>query len=410
VKSSPRGQLEQRLLVLVTLGLVAFGLVMVYSATSAAAALGHGDPVTYLKRQGVYALVGVALLLGAARFDHRRLRNLAPPLVLVALGLCFAVLVAAPEINGAKRWLTAGPLTFQPSELAKLALLVFAAAYLARNGAPRTLGELWKPLGMLTVAFALLIVVEPDLGTTISLLLMVAGVLVVAGTPGRVLLAGGALATAAGLLAIWVEPYRRARVFSFLDPWADPENSGFQTVQALIGLGSGGITGKGLGEGVQKINYLPEQQTDMILAVIGEELGLIGVTCVVAAFAVFAFAGFRVALRCRDPFGKLLAAGVTSLVCGQAAVNLGAVLGIAPLTGIPLPFVSYGGSSLVVLLASVGILLNIAGDERAPQRVAVPDRRRRNGGSRPAVARRRGGAAGARRQRDVRRVAGSHRG
>jgi cell division protein FtsW len=410
VKSSPRGQLEQRLLVLVTLGLVAFGLVMVYSATSAASALGHGDPVTYLKRQGVYALVGVALLLGAARFDHRRLRSLAPPLVLVALSLCFAVLVAAPEINGAKRWLTAGPLTFQPSELAKLALLVFAAAYLARNGAPRTLGELWKPLGMLTVAFALLIVVEPDLGTTISLLLMVAGVLVVAGTPGRVLLAGGALATAAGLLAIWVEPYRRARVFSFLDPWADPENSGFQTVQALIGLGSGGITGKGLGEGVQKINYLPEQQTDMILAVIGEELGLIGVTCVVAAFAVFAFAGFRVALRCRDPFGKLLAAGVTSLVCGQAAVNLGAVLGVAPLTGIPLPFVSYGGSSLVVLLASVGILLNIAGDERAPHRVAVPDRRRWNGGSRPAVARRRGGAAGARRQRDVRRIAGSHRG
>jgi cell division protein FtsW len=144
--------------------------------------------------------------------------------------------------------------------------------------------------------------------------------------------------------------------------------------------------------------------------VIGEELGLIGVTCVVAAFAVFAFAGFRVALRCRDPFGKLLAAGATSLVCGQAAVNLGAVLGVAPLTGIPLPFVSYGGSSLVVLLASVGILLNIAGDERAPQRVAVPDRRGRNGGSRPPVARRRGGAAGARRHGDVRRVAGSRRG
>ena len=410
MNSSARGQLEQRLLVLVTLGLVAFGLVMVYSATSAAAALGHGDPVTYLKRQGIYALVGVGLLLAAARFDHRRLRNLAPPLVLTALALCFAVLVVAPEINGAKRWLTAGPLTFQPSELAKLALLVFAAAWLARNGAPRTLGELWKPLGMLTVAFALLIVVEPDLGTTISLLLMVAGVLVVAGTPGRVLLAGGGLAVAAGLAAIWAEPYRRARIFSFLDPWADPENSGFQTVQALIGLGSGGLTGKGLGEGVQKINYLPEQQTDMILAVIGEELGLIGVTFVIAAFAVFAFAGFKVALRCRDPFGKLLAAGVTSLVCGQAAVNLAAVLGVAPLTGIPLPFVSYGGSSLVVLLASVGILLNIAVDERAPQRVAVPDRRRRDGRARPAVARRRGGAARARRHGDVRRVAGSRRG
>ena len=158
------------------------------------------------------------------------------------------------------------------------------------------------------------------------------------------------------------EPYRRARLFSFLDPWADPEDAGFQTVQALIGIGSGGLTGKGLGEGVQKINYLPEQQTDMILAVIGEELGLIGTAAVILAFAAFAFAGFVVALPCRDPFGKLLAAGITSLVCGQAAVNLAAVLGLAPLTGIPLPFVSYGGSSLVVLLASVGILLNIAGE------------------------------------------------
>ena len=404
------GQLEQRLLVLVTLALVAFGLVMVYSATSAAAALGNGDPITYLKRQGIYALLGVGLMVVASRFDHRKLRNLAPPLLLTAFALCVAVLAIAPEINGARRWLTAGPLTFQPSELAKLALLLWVAAYLARNGAPRTLGELWKPIGMLTCLFAALIVIEPDLGTTIALVLMVAGMLVVAGVPGRTLAGAGSIAMLGGLAAIWLEPYRRARLFSFLDPWSDPEDTGFQTVQALIGIGSGGVTGKGLGEGVQKINYLPEQQTDMILAVIGEELGLIGTTAVIGAFAAFAFAGFTVALRCRDPFGKLLAAGITSLVCGQAAVNLAAVLGVAPLTGIPLPFVSYGGSSLVVLLASVGILLNIASDDRAPQRVASPDRRRRNGRARPAVARSGGGAARARRQRDVRRVAGSRRG
>jgi cell division protein FtsW len=410
VSSHPRGQLEQRLLVLVTLGLVAFGLVMVFSATSAAAALGNGDPITFLKRQGLYAVAGVALMVAAARFDHRRLRPLTGPLVLIALALCTLVLVAAPEINGAKRWLDLGPASFQPSELAKLALLVFAAAYLARNGAPRTLGELWRPLGMLALVFAGLIMLEPDLGTTIALMLMLGGMLVVAGVPGRTLAAAGSLALVAGLAAIWVEPYRRARVFSFLDPWSDPQNTGFQTVQAMIGLGSGGLTGKGLGEGVQKINYLPEQQTDMILAVIGEELGLIGTAAVIAAFGAFAFAGFTVALRCRDPFGKLLAAGITSLVCGQAAVNLAAVLGIAPLTGIPLPFVSYGGSSLVVLLAAVGILLNIAADERAPQRVASPDRRRRNSRARPAVARGGGGAARARRQRDVRRVAGSRRG
>ena len=404
------GQLEQRLLVLVTLALVAFGLVMVFSATSAAAALGNGDPITFLRRQGIYALLGVGLMVLGSRFDHRKLRAFAPPLVLAALALCVAVLIVAPEINGARRWLTAGPLTFQPSELAKLALLVFIAAYLARNGAPRTLGELWKPVGMLTCLFAALIVVEPDLGTTIALVLMVAGMLVVAGVPGRTLAAAGTIAIVGGLAAIWLEPYRRARLFSFLDPWSDPQDTGFQTVQALIGIGSGGVTGKGLGEGVQKINYLPEQQTDMILAVIGEELGLIGTAAVIAAFAAFAFAGFTVALRCRDPFGKLLAAGITSLVCGQAAVNLAAVLGVAPLTGIPLPFVSYGGSSLVVLLACVGILLNIAGDERAPQRAASPDRGRRNSRPRPAVARGGGGAARARRQRDVRRVAGSSRG
>ena len=403
-------QLEQRLLVLVTLALVAFGLVMVYSATSAAAALGNGDPITFLRRQGAYALLGVGLMVAASRVDHRKLRNLAPPLVLAAFVLCVAVLVVAPEINGAKRWLTAGPLTFQPSELAKLALLLWAAAYLARNGPPRSLGALWKPIGMLTCLFAALIVVEPDLGTTIALVLMIGGMLVVAGVPGRTLAAAGTIAMVGGLAAIWLEPYRRARLFSFLDPWSDPQDAGFQTVQALIGIGSGGITGKGLGEGVQKINYLPEQQTDMILAVIGEELGLIGTAAVIGAFAAFAFAGFTVALRCRDPFGKLLAAGITSLVCGQAAVNLAAVLGVAPLTGIPLPFVSYGGSSLVVLLASVGILLNIAGDERAPERVASPDRRRRNGRARPAVARGGGGTARPRRQRDVRRVAGSSRG
>jgi cell division protein FtsW len=410
VKSSGRGQLEQRLLVLVTLALVAFGLVMVYSATSAAAALGKGDPVTFLKRQGIYALIGVTLMLVASRFDHRQLRKLAPPLVLTALGLCAAVLVIAPEINGARRWLDLGPASFQPSELAKLALLVWAAGHLARKGPPQTLGELWRPIGMLTTAFAALILFEPDLGTTIALMLMLAGMLVVSGVPGRTLAAAGSIAMVAGLAAIWMEPYRRARFLSFLDPWADPENTGFQTVQAMIGIGSGGLTGKGLGEGVQKINYLPEQQTDMILAVIGEELGLIGVTAVIAAFAAFAFAGFTVALRCRDPFGKLLAAGITALVCGQAAVNLAAVLGIAPLTGIPLPFVSYGGSSLIVLLAATGILLNIAGDERAPQRSAMPDRSRRNSRTRAPVARGRGSASRARRHGDVRRVAGSRRG
>ena len=406
-----RGQLEQRLLVLVTLGLVAFGLVMVYSATSAAAAVGGGDPIGFLKRQGVYALAGLVLMIVAARFDYHGLRPLAPALVLAALALCLAVLLAAPEINGARRWLQFGPATFQPSELAKIALCVWIAAYLARRPAPRTLGELAKPIGLLTGAFCGLLMFQPDLGTTITLCLMLLGVLVVAGTPARVLAAATGLAVVLGGAAIWLEPYRRARLLSFLDPWADPEHTGFQSVQAIIGFGSGGLTGEGLGEGVQKIFYLPEAHTDMIFAIIGEELGLLGSALVIAAFAVFAYAGYRVALRCRDPFGKRLAAGITTLVCGQAGVNFAAVLGIAPLTGIPLPFVSYGGSSLVCLLGAVGILHNIAGNGRvATQRARVPDRRGRDGRTRQAGARGRGSAARARRDRDIRRVAGSRRG
>jgi cell division protein FtsW len=213
---------------------------------------------------------------------------------------------------------------------------------------------------------------------------------------------------ALALAAIWVEPYRRARIFSFIDPWHDAQGAGYQTVQAIIGIGSGGPFGVGLGQGPSKVNYLPEAHTDMIFAVIGEELGLVGTTLVIAAFAVLAYAGMRVALRCRDPFGKRLAAGLTALICGQALINVAAVLGLAPLTGITLPFVSYGGSSLIVSLASVGVLLNIAGHGGRAS-AQVPGRSRGDGRSRAAVARRRRSARGARRQGDVRRVAGSRR-
>jgi cell division protein FtsW len=403
-----KGQLDSHILVLVTLGLTAFGLVMVYSATSAPAALGGGDPVFYLKRESIYALLGLVLLILGSRMDYRALRYLAPPLMLTSLGLCLAVLVMGQQVNGARRWLGVGSLSFQPSELAKLSLAIWAAAYLARRPAPRTLGELFRPIGMTTGIFCALILVEPDLGTVIAIAVVLGAILVVSGTPLRVLAAGGSIAFALGLAAIWIEPYRRARVFSFLDPWHDAQGAGFQTVQAIIGLGSGGLFGVGLGQGVQKVNYLPEAHTDMIFATIGEELGLIGAVLVIAAYCAFAYAGLRVALRCRDPFGKRLAAGLTTLVCGQALINLAAVLGLAPLTGITLPFVSYGGSSLVVSLASVGVLLNIAGNGGRAS-AQVPDRSRRDGRPRAAVARRRGGARSTRRPRDVRRVAGSRR-
>ena len=401
-RRADRGQLEQRLLILVTLGLVAFGLVMVFSATSASAALGEGDPMRFLVKQGLYAGAGLILLAVFTRVDYHALRPLAPLLLVVAFVGCVAVLAVAPSINGAQRWFLVGPISIQPAEIAKLAVLVWACAVLSRRPTPTTLGELLRPVGIVVTIFGGLIVIEPDLGTTIALFVMIAGILLVSGVPVRLFALATTLALGAGFLAIWMEPYRRERLFSFLDPWKDAQGAGFQNVQAIIGMGSGGITGEGLGQGIQKVNFLPEAHTDMIFAVVGEELGFVGSSIVIAAFAVFAWAGFRVALQCRDPFGKRLAAGITTLICGQAAVNLGAVLGIAPLTGIPLPFVSYGGSSLLVLLCSVGVLLNIAVNDRVVE-ARVRDSGRGNRRSRQARSRSRGSAPRPRTDGDVRR-------
>jgi cell division protein FtsW len=404
-----KGEFEARILILVTLALVAFGIVMVYSATSAAATVGGANPNYYLVRQGIYALLGITLMVIAQRWDYRRLRVLAPMLVLTSLALLLAVLAIGTAVNGARRWISVGPAVFQPSELAKLALAVWAAAYLSRHPAPQSLRELARPVGALAGLYALLLILEPDLGTAIALLLMLAAMLLVAGTPVFVLGPAMGIAASLGTAAIWFEPYRRARFFAFLHPWHDAQGTGFQILQAMIGMGSGGIFGVGVGQGVQKFSYLPEAHTDMMLANIGEELGLVGVAAVIGAYLLFAYAGLKVALGCRDPFGKRLAVGLTVLVCGQASVNVAAVMGVAPLTGIPLPFLSYGGSSLVVLLASVGILLNIAqrGNAKA---ASVRDRGRGDGRARPVGARSGGRADGARRVRDARRVAGSRRG
>jgi cell division protein FtsW len=394
--------LEYHLLVLVTLALVAFGLVMVYSASSARALLGADDPAYYLKRQALYAVAGLVALVLLSRTDYRRLRHAAGPLLLASFVLLVAVLAIGTAVNGARRWIPLGTLTFQPSELAKLALALWIAGLLARRPTPQTLNDLIRPIGLVVGAACALILVEPDLGSALAISIMVAAALLVAGTPVRTLTAGCGIAGMLVLAAIWLEPYRRARIFSFIDPWHDPQGAGFQSVQAMIALGSGGIFGVGLGESVQKIYYLPEASTDMIFAIVGEELGLVGVLAVIGAFALFAYAGLNIALRCHDPFGKGLAAGLTALVCGQAAVNVSAVMGLAPLTGVPLPFVSYGGSSLVVSLASVGILLNIAVNHGVAAVSEVPDRRRRNSRARPARARGRGSAQVARRERRVR--------
>jgi cell division protein FtsW len=405
-----RFQLEWNLLVLVTAALVLFGLVMVYSATSGSAALGNTNPLGFVERQATYVIVGLALLVVVSRLDLERLRALAPTLVVTALILCVGVLAVGVRVNGARRWIDVGPLVFQPSELAKLALVIWTAAYLSRHRPPRTLKELGRPIGFLVLLFAVLVLVEPDLGTALTLLLVVGAILLVSGT--RLPLLGASYGLVFGLAAIaaWSSPYRRDRLLTFLDPWKDPTGAGLQNVQALISMGSGGVFGRGLGQCIECLHYLPEAHTDMMFAVVGEELGLVGVTLLVAAFSAFGYAGIRLAIACRDPFAKRLAAGITALVCGQAAINMAAAIGVAPLTGIPLPFVSYGGSSLVVMLAGVGVLLNIARGDGRRAAAAVPDRGRRDGRTRRAGTRRRGGAAAPGRPGDVRRVAGSRRG
>ncbi len=403
-------QFEWNLLVLVTAALVLFGLVMVYSATSGSAALGNGNPLGYVGRQLAYVIVGVGLLVVVSRLELERLRALAPTLVVTALLLLLAVLAVGSRIHGARRWIAFGPFVFQPSELAKLALVVWTAAYLSRHRPPRTLKELGRPIGFLVLAFAGLVLVEPDLGTALTLLLVVGAILLVSGTRLPLLASAYGLVFGLAAIAAWTSPYRRDRLLTFLDPWKDPTGAGLQNVQALISMGSGGVFGRGLGQCIECLHYLPEAHTDMMFAVVGEELGLVGVGLLVAAFSAFAYAGVRLAIVTRDPFAKRLAAGVTALVCGQAAINMAATIGVAPLTGIPLPFVSYGGSSLVVMLAGVGVLLNIARGNGGRAAAAVPDRGRRDGRTRRAGARRRGGAAAAGRAGDVRRVAGSRRG
>ena len=391
-------------LVVVTLSLVAFGLVMVYSASSARAAVSAGDPAYYLKRQGIYALVGLLLFALLSRTDYRRIRHAGGPLLAGSMVLLVAVLVLGTTVNGARRWFDLGLFSLQPSELTKLALALWVSALLAKRSAPATLGSLLRPIGLVTGVAALLVLAEPDLGTALAFAVIVGTVVLVSGSPLRVMAGAGGILVGLVLLVTWLEPYRKARLLAFLNPWADPQTTGYQSVQALIAVGSGGLLGVGLGESVQKVYYLPEASTDMIFAIVGEELGLLGAAAVILAYAAFGYAGFRVALSCRDPFGKRLAAALTALVCGQAVINIAAVLGIAPLTGVPLPFVSYGGSSLIVSLAAVGILLNIAVSDAGAARGEVRDRSRGDGGARPARARGGGSAARPRRDRDVRRA------
>lgn len=398
--------LEYNLLLTATLCLLALGAVMVYSASSARTMLqGNGDGTTYLVRYVIYGGLGFVALQFIARRGLDGVVKLTGPLLAFAFVCLVAVKIPGlgVSVNGARRWLGHGLLTFQPSEVAKLALVLYGAKFLAtkpgRIRTPRSIG----PVLLVGGTMLLLVASQPDLGTALVIAFTLTAMLVAAGLPVRYLLIGAGVAAFLILVYAISEPYRRERLTTFLDPWGDPGDAGFQAVQGQIALGSGGLFGRGIGQSVQKIFYLPEAHTDFILAIIGEELGVAGVMVVLFLYGLVAYAGLRVAKAAKGAYAKLLAAGITSLILSQACLNVFAVLGLAPLTGVPLPFISYGATNLTVLLAAMGLLLNVAAGGTAHLRVVAGsrrhgaddrDRRGRNSGARGASAGRRRRAAG----------------
>src|SRR5437764_4151480 len=383
--------LEHRVLLTATLCLLAFGAVMVYSASSATSLLqGRGNGSGYLVKYLIYGAIGLVLMRVLARDGVTRVKAAVGPLLAVSFVLVLAVHVPhiGVTVNGARRWLGPGPFQCQPSELMKLALLLYGATLLAQRPARvHDLRELARPLLVVVAAATILIATQPDIGTAMVILLTTAALLAAAGIPMRKLgqLAGGVLALV--ILYALVRPYARTRLTSFLDPWAHSAGSGFQAVQGQIAIGSGGVLGVGPGESVQKIFYLPEAPTDFILAVIAEELGVGGVSALLLLYGLIGYAGLRAARGARRLYRALLALAGTCLILSQALLNVFAVLGMGPLTGVPLPFVSYGSSSLIVMLAGMGLLLNVAAGGTAHLRaVEAPRRASRGGGGRSARA------------------------
>jgi cell division protein FtsW len=339
------------------------GVVMVLSASSVASLTDYGSPWYFFLRQLMWTFVGIVAFVIAIRLDYHALRRFVRPLLIASGVLLVVVLIPGigVYVAGSRRWVGTGAFRFQPTELAKLALLLYVADLASRRA--REIGD-WRrvvrPVLLVLAVFGCLVMREPDLGSAIVLVLIVATILVAAGTRPKHLAVIGLAAVSTITLLVIAEPYRRARLLTFLHPFADQSNAGYQISQSLIAIGSGGLTGVGLGAGRAKWNFLPNAHTDFIFAIIGEELGLLGALLVLALFIAFATLGIRVALRAPDRFGALLAAGITMGIVGQAVINVGAVVGLLPITGIPLPFVSFGGTALVTTMFSAGVLANIA--------------------------------------------------
>ncbi len=343
--------------------LLSIGVVMVYSASAIMAADRFHDPYLFLKKQLFWALLGTLGLLAVLRIDYRRLERLQWPILIAAGVLLVLVLVPpfAQPINGTRRWFRLGPVSFQPAELAKLALVIYLAAYLARrhDGLASFTRGLLPTLGI-AGGLALLVLAQPDLGSCLTLIIVTFGLLFLAGARTHHLGLLVALALPVLVFVVRLAPYRLRRITTFVDPWADPRGGGFQIIQSWLALGSGGLFGRGIGESKQKLFYLPESHTDFIFAVIGEELGFLGALALLTLFVVLIWRGLRVGVRAPDAFGAYLALGITVLIATQTFVNLGVVTGSLPTKGLPLPFISFGGSSLLVTMLSAGVLLNIS--------------------------------------------------
>lgn len=345
-----------------TVGLALFGVVMVYSASAVIAQKENGNQFHYVLKQGVFVAVGFVVMLLAMQFNYQQLKS--RRVVYALLIICAIGLVSVfgfSSINGAHRWIKLPGISIQPSEVSKLALIIFLAYFLEKRAGEE--GDFWRtfvPCGVMTGMLAALVVIEPDFGTAMMLVLIFTVVIFTAGA--RVLhlamAAAPALVVALGLLIL--VPWRMKRLITFLDPWADQQGSGFQVVQSLIAIGSGGTNGLGFAQGKQKMLFLPFAHSDFIFAVVGEELGLVGAIAVVLVFALFLWRGVRTALLAPDRFGMLLSLGIVTSIVAQALFNISVVLSLVPTKGIPLPFISYGGSSLVPTLAAVGILLNVS--------------------------------------------------
>lgn len=355
------------LILTATAVLCVFGLVMVGSASEVISIEIYGSPWSILVREVIWMVLGVVLLVGASKFDYRKWSKLGRPLLVATFLLLVIVLVPGigTHAGGSSRWIGFGSIALQPSEVMKLALAIAGADLISRReqqGAEYR--SIIIPLLVITALAAGLIVVQPDLGTAVVIGCICLVLLFASGVPMRPILKLGAGVVAVALLAGVVDPYRRERLLSFLNPGAHSSGSGYQVLQSLIGLGSGGVFGVGLGNGSEKWGYLPNAHTDFIFSVVGQELGMLGALCALAVLAFFVWAGTRAALRAPDRFGQLLGLSLATWIAAEAVINVGAVVGLLPVTGIPLPFISYGGSSLVITMVAAGILVNIARHER----------------------------------------------